>query len=449
MGSSKNYISIMKKLVTFFAVTAFLLFGIMAPAHAHDPLMAVTDCSTSSNPLCIESIFANLPDGVRIKGQLNGRNIHEIRTYAPDSVLDANWQEYEFPGVTFDAGTVKTIFPRIFYYPLGNQDCFYTPCVQGAEYLETVITPGDRVNGATAQHVFPPTSEACVGKTYYPGSPTPTNFGIKVTFEVKLRVPHDVMNELGYGALGRGISTSSSQTDDSNPNYTLLTISVTPSSTSSFGCAGAQLANQGDFETDQVTYWIWGLNDIRMQSFGKCESVRSVSVVSNAFWDSFPQWNRATQSVEVNLSGPHLRSDGSINAVNFQARITNALAECLWNVDLTHQPKVQFSLLYDSNGEAQTQTLSGVLEGDTYVLNVNGIHLSSPTLSFKFTNAVTSAASPSPSTSASSSQKSNSNVQQKSPAMATTQKSIYCIKGTIKKKIAGSKCPAGYKASKN
>ena len=439
----------MKKLVTFFAVTAFLLLGITAPAHAHDPLSPVLDCATSDQTFCIESIYVNNGDGSRVKGVLTGKTLPETRTYAPDSVLTADWQLYKFPGVSFDGGDVSTMYPRIFYFPLGNQNCFNDPCVQGAHYLETVLTPGPRDPGTTASKFFPSTSEACVGKPYFPGSPVPGSFGPKISFDLKIRIPHSVMDTLGSGGLGRGLTSITTNVDNQNANYSLIEMALQPSSTSSYGCNGPVLANRGDFEFDQVTYWIWGLDDIRFSSFGRCQSVRSVSVVSNAFWDYFPRWNKSTQSLEVDLSGPHLRSDGSINLVNFQARITNALAECLWNVDLTHQPKVQFSLLYDSNGQAQTQTLSGVLEGDTYVLNVNGIHLSSPTLSFKFTNDVTSATSPSPSPSPSSSQTSNTNVQQKSPSPATTQKNIYCIKGTIKKKIAGSKCPTGYKASKN
>ncbi len=366
-------------------------------ARAVEPLQAVLDCSTDNSTFCIEAIYASKSDGAKVKGQLNGKISTETRAYAPQSILTAKWQEYVFDGITFDNGYVKTAMPRIFYFPMGNQDCFYTPCVQGNEYLETVLTPGSRTPGGPQPKVFPPTSESCVGKTYYPGSPVPTEFGPGVKFDVRVRVPNNVMQTLGSGGLGRGLSSAGVTFESPNSDYTVLNMELEPSEYSGYGCNGAVLATRGDFENDQITYWIWGLSDSRMQNFGTCRSIKSgVSVVSNAFWDNFPEWDSKNGSLNVALSGPHLKSDGSINYVNFQAKISTALAQCLWGVDLTKQSKAQISLLYDSDGQSQTQTYTGQLVNDQYVVNVEGIHLSSPTVSLKFVQSEVATPAPTP-----------------------------------------------------
>jgi hypothetical protein len=426
---------------TLSLLLSVVLLTFLAPftpfAHAVDPLQAVLDCSTSNPTFCIDSIYVIKSDGTRVKGFLNGKTDPEIRSYAPASVLKANWQEYEFPGVTFDGGNVKSLYPRIFYYPLGNQDCFYTPCVNGAEYLETVLTPGYRTALGPNTKFMPQVSESCVGKTYYPGSPWPAEFGPGVSFELNLRIPSEVLRTLGSGGLGRALSSASTALDFSNSQYATLNMKLTPSETSSYGCAGATLAPHADFEFDQPTYWIWGLSDIRMSSFGRCESIKSgVSVVSNAFWDNFPVWDSANSSINVSLSGPHYKSDGSINNVNFQAKISTALAQCLWGIDLTHQAKAQISLLYDQAGQTQTQSYTGQLVNDQYVVNVTGIHLSSPTLSLKFVDSVTPDQTPSATPAPSA-----------SPKPSPVKTTINCVKGKLIRKVTAfsPSCPAGYK----
>jgi len=433
----------MRKMLSLLLSLALLTF--LAPftpfARAVDPLQAVLDCSTSNPTFCIDSIYVIKSDGTRVKGFLNGKTDPETRSYAPASVLKANWQEYEFPGVTFDGGNVKSMYPRIFYYPIGNQDCFYSPCGLGAEYLETVLTPGFRSSIGPNTKFMPQVSESCIGKTYYPGSPWPALFGPGISFELNLRIPNDVMKTLGSGGLGRAMSSVSTTFDTANSNFTVATMKIVPAETSSYGCNGAVLAQQGDFESDQPVYWIWGVSDVRMVSFGRCESIKSgVSVVSNAFWDNFPVWDSVNSSINVALSGPHYKSDGSINNVNFQAKISTALAQCLWGIDLTHQAKAQISLLYDQAGQTQTQSYTGQLINDQYVVNVTGIHLSSPTLSLKFVDSVTPNPTPSATPTASI-------TPSASPEPSLVKTTINCVKGKLIRRVTAIKpsCPVGYK----
>ncbi len=437
----------MRKFILLLFIGTFSLLN-LTPSYSAESLKPVLDCATSDSSFCIQSISLVFPDGTRVLGKLNGKVSPETRTYAPESNLIANWQHYSFQGITFDGGDVTDMYPRIFYFPTGNRNCFANPCVTGADYLETTLTPGNRSDNAlNPQKLMPPTSEACVGKAYYPGTPVPTMFNTDASFEITLKLPRKVMQTLGSGGLGRGISNVEMNFEEVDSDSSLVKLLLHPSTYSGYGCNGPVFAPQGDFEGDQITYWIWGLDDIRMQSFGHCESIKSVSVVSNAFWDSFPSWNPITRSIDVNLSGPHLKSDGSLNNVNFQAKITPALAKCLWGIDLTSQNKAQISLTYSESGQENTQLYAGEMRGDQYVLNVSGIHLSAPTLSFKFSEPTilsnsTSVASPSTSPIQSESTMVKSPTQKTPPKL----KSLICSKGKLVKVVKAVRphCPAGY-----
>jgi hypothetical protein len=257
-----------------------------------------------------------------------------------------------------------------------------------------------------------------------------------VTFDVKMRIPKRIAHVLGYSGLGRGISNIVSSFDDSNTDYSIVNLTLVSSPFSGYGCAGAAQADKADLEYSQMSYWITGLSDVNMKSFGKCSSVKSISVVSNAFWDSYPVWDPVSQSIFEHLSGPHFKSDGTINLVNYQAKITTQMAQCLWGVDLSKQSKAQFSITYNEGGRQEVQVLTANLDGDTYSLNVSGIHLSSPTIGIKL-NSPSIPTTPAPSASATI-----------APVVQPSKKiTITCIKGKVTKKVtaASPKCPAGYK----
>lgn len=431
----------MRKLLVFVLILGTSLVPLQN-SQAVEPLTQVSDCSTAAaNTVCLEAIFATTEDGLRVQGVLTDSLYPEKRTYAPDSVLDAKWQKYDFPGIKFEGG-VSSILPRLFLFPLGNQDCFYTPCVQGNQYLEITLTP----LGKPAGKFLPAVSESCIGKQYTPGAPWFETYGIPVMFEVKIRIPHQIMETLGSGGLGRGISDANISFDNSSPNFTILNLKLKSSPYSAYGCSGALPADNADLETSQVIYWLWGVDDIRMKSFGKCQALKYVSVVSNAFWTSFPTWDAASGNVLVTLGGPHFKSDGSLNLVTFQAKITTEMAKCLWGIDLSNQTKAEFSLTYNEGGKAEVQTLVAHLDGNVYVLTVAGIHLSSPTLGVRLNQQSTAAPKVDTSTSSTTGTPNNSK------DLGVTQKtvksvSIVCQKGKISRKITGKapKCPSGYK----
>jgi len=418
----------------FVVILCFALFAniIQNPAFGIEPLTPLNDCSTSqSRDFCLESIFAITGDGNGVKGVLNGITHKEVQTYAPESVLSATWQEYSFPGITF-LGGISSMLPRIFYFPQGNQNCYYSPCIKEFHFLLTTLSP----LGVPPTKVLPEVSQSCVGREYRPGSPWFPDFGIPVTFDVKMRIPKRIANVLGYSGLGRGVSNIVSSFDDSNTEYSIVNLTLVSSPFSGYGCSGPVQADKADLEYSQMNYWITGLSDVNMKSFGKCSSIKSISVASNAFWDSYPVWDPVSQSIIEHLSGPHFKSDGTINLVNYQAKITTQMAQCLWGVDLSKQSKAQFSITYNEDGRQEVQVLTANLVGDTYSLNVSGIHLSSPTIGIKL-NSPSTSATPTPSASATI-----------APVVQPSKKvTITCIKGKVVKKVTAvnPKCPAGFK----
>jgi hypothetical protein len=170
-----------------------------------------------------------------------------------------------------------------------------------------------------------------------------------------------------------------------------------------------------------------------MVSFGECKNLEAVSVTGNVFYLGTPSWNSASKSIEVTTSAPHFKSDGSLNAGYFQAKITTAMAKCLWGVDLSKNVEANISLSYESGDKAQVESWSGKLVGDEYVLTASGFHFSSPKVSFQLEEKVVPKEVASASTPA--------------PKVTSKKVSIICVKGNISKKVTAvsPKCPTGYK----
>ena len=126
------------------AIAVALIFAQFVPvpaANAVEPLTPILSCSTDPGVACIEKINVITPQGEKIATEISSTRFSETRTYAPSSVLNANWQFYEVPGIKLAAGIGGKFLIRPFYFPTGNLDCFYNPCVSGGEYVEFAIAP--------------------------------------------------------------------------------------------------------------------------------------------------------------------------------------------------------------------------------------------------------------------------------------------------------------------
>lgn len=413
-------------------------------AHAVEPLQGVLDCSTNPNGACIEAIYINTKDGKHVQAHLTGQLSHEVRKYSDSSILDTNWQTYNADGISFQGTKFGSFMPRIFYFPFGNQDCFYGPCFTG-EYLEVTAMPVMGPNSPSPEKIHLPfrsTDLSCGVRDNPQQCWKSMDFGSEFEFEFHLRLPEDFT---GISINGRGLknlSNAQSSTPEviMGKKYVSSVVKFTPIPFEGYGFAGAAADPYGDGATDNFSFWVDGSRSPNLENYGKCISVPAISTVGNVMWMGSPTWNSQTQSVDVFLRAPHFRYDGSLNEGYIEAKISKALANCLWQVDITKAVQAKISLTYDSNGQVQTQSSSGQLVGDEYVLTVSGIHFSNPTLSFALTQTVEAKAAPEsvvPQIQAST----------KPVVPVNKTKSILCISGKKKLSITGAKptCPKGYK----
>lgn len=401
---------------------------------AIEPLQLITDCKTSTSPICISSIYITDTKGFRVKGELTGRTLDWNQSYSEQSVLKGKVEEYAFNGFTFGGQAKNLMTPLITYFPIGNSDCFYTPCVDGKEYIQvnsfpSLLTPQ---SDSTIQYADGKSDLRCGSKETPSLCKVPALFGQNYTFEYTLRLP----SNFTYTAMtGRGIdkfkfAKGNLVQELRGEKYQESTFWINAAKYSSFGIAGADLdQDYPAFEIDSPDFVLWGKNSNIVNTFGSCKDIYGVSVVANTFWIDMPQWDPMEGSLAVKIHGAHFKSDGSLNLVNFQARITKQLAKCLWGVDLTTAAQAKFSLTYE-DGSAVVATMSSQMENEQFVLSATGMHLSAPTFSMKVTKAI-------PADSV------------KQPTKKTS-KTITCIKGKTKKVISGTspKCPTGYKLSK-
>jgi hypothetical protein len=444
--------------ITFLLVVTSLV--LIAPQMSFIPSQAtetgslkpVLDCATTPDEACIEEINLILSDGTKRRAKLTGRTTSETRTYAPNSVLRAQWEEYAFEGVRFGGKAGGAFIPRIFFFPQGNLDCFYDPCVDGGEYLEFAVA-ATWLNGPPSNTPLPlpyrKSNLACGVKTNPGYCYEPTNFNIDGTFELQVRIPSSFKT---IASTGRGVQDFTlvrrgTYINSKGMTFDRITVQAKPLAYSGYGFSGADIDEYADFESDQVVVWLWGETDRRVKRIGRCSAIPKLSVVSNIFHASFPMWDTSEQSIYVNVAGPHFRSDGKVNYGTIQMKVSEALADCLWSVDISKKVEAKVSITYEESGQQQTQSVSSRLKGDEFILTISGMHFSSPTVKVKLAqstervgtvlvdSATTSIGDPS----------GNS----KLPTNGTAKKSsvVKCKKGNIVKKVSSekSRCPKGFR----
>jgi hypothetical protein len=76
-------------------------------------------------------------------------------------------------------------------------------------------------------------------------------------------------------------------------------------------------------------------------------------VISNGLNPDVPVWDASTQTISVQVSGPHYKINGELNAGFFQARISKEIAKCLWNLDVSSATKAQITLTDQGTGGTQ------------------------------------------------------------------------------------------------
>ena len=209
------------------------------------------------------------------------------------------------------------------------------------------------------------------------------------------------------------------------------------------GGTPTEMAVKADVITYNANIWIYGQNNSVVDALGSCGSIGGVQVVSNAMHSLDPTWNPETESIDVRLSTPHLRPDGSINVGYLEIRVPREAAMCMWKVDLDGNLKAAVNITYDDGSAPSVATVVGQRIGDDYLIISSGFHYSSPKLAIKLTNSVST--DPPPSAPAAS-----VSAPVTAPAAAMPVKIIattktVCVKGkTVKTVAANAKCPVGY-----
>lgn len=420
------------KAVLVLVIASLLSTGVTEVSHATvEPMQLITDCKTSQLEVCILAIYVTDQSGKKVQAQLTRRSLPWKQTYSPISILEGEVEEYSVDGITF-SGMAKNLFtPVITYFPIGNTDCYYTPCVEGKEYIQVNTFPSLLTPSGTERLTYPNGNNdlRCGSKDVPDYCYSPRVFGQELELEYHLQLPEDFT----YTAItGRGISkftfSESSNLKLINGQKFKESIFIEKASTySSFGVNGADIdQNYPAFEIDTPDFVLWGKNSNVVATFGQCKNLYGVSAVSNTFWIDMPTWDREEKSLRVQIHGAHFKSDGTLTSAFFQVRITKSLAKCLWGVDLQNASQAKISLTYE-DGTSVLAVMSSAIEGDQYVLSASGMHLSAPTFTMKV---MKSAA-----------------VSMPSPAPARVKKTIICISGKVKKKVTAfnPQCPKGFK----
>ena len=170
---------------------------------------------------------------------------------------------------------------------------------------------------------------------------------------------------------------------------------------------------------------------------GQCNSNSSsltgiVTTNSNMFVAMPPDFNRADQTLDYQVSSPHYLPDGSVFKGNYNLVMRSDYARCLYG--FTNAPVSATISILSADGTSQlATTVLGERDGWLY-LTASNFTFSSPTLKVKLT------------------QESSKPDAQATPvssplAAAPLKKSITCIKGKASKKVTAvnPKCPSGYK----
>jgi len=195
------------------------------------------------------------------------------------------------------------------------------------------------------------------------------------------------------------------------------------------GGTPTEMAVKATMITYNANIWIYGQNNSVVDGLGSCGSIGGVQVVSNAMHSLDPTWNAATESIEVRLSTPHLRPDGSVNVGYLEIRMPREAAMCMWKVDLDGNLKASVNITYDDGSSPSVATVVGQRIGNDYLIVSSGFHYSSPKLAIKLSNSASTDQTPT--------------APKASPMVAKTK--TVCVRGKTIKNIAPSaKCPVGY-----
>jgi len=364
------------------SITLALVAVNVQVAHADDENVVtrmIQDCAITPDTTCIKTISAITDSGSEIKATLTGRTSSDYST-GPNFQDD----EYSLPGLNFESPAQSNFIVRIFEHATWLQldlEPSWIDYNQGSSRQLAIITP------------HRPTSNYCGPSD----NPFPCQrallFNQHLLFKVTLQIPkasepayiagYTTALKYSYGTNARVIQGTDyedlSLTMDTSKREFMLYSNLLPDPLST--------SQYADYEIDRPVVNVFSASDPNAQTLGKCSGIPTVSVISNGINPDVPVWDPNSQTIGVNLSGPHFKVNGDLNTGFFEATISKAMGECLWGINLGNETQAIVNLTDDSGGEAtKVETIVSHMEGNNFVLTDANFHYSSPHFAIKLQN---------------------------------------------------------------
>lgn len=397
------------------------------------------DCSITPDVPCIVSISAITPSGQVVKGVLTGRTSSE----PVDGDILRTYDEYALPGLNFEAPAGDKVMPRVYY-----NNSWFQAVIEPSWLDET----GQTQQALIIHMPHRPTDLYC-GNADAP-APCFRNlmFNQNLTFDYQIRMPKSFTtafvnartDQLTYSA---GLTPV---TIDGNDFATIdMKFHILKKEQALFAPLlpnPLETSQYADFEIDQTIVNAYTPENPNSQGLGACAGTPSVTVLSDGLNPATPVWDPQSQTINVDVSAPHLTVNGDLHKGFFEAIISKEMGKCLWGIDLGAKTQAIVHLTEDSgSGATDVETVTSLMKGDDFILADANFHYSSPRISIQLANS-TSTSNPAPiSTTALGAVPTMKNRTQTPTSHSIKQ--LVCQKGAIKKKVTTKQCPVGYKLS--
>ena len=457
------------------AVLISVILGLVLTISAASPVAAsgstpvdlFIPCVDSTSTECIEGMKATLPSGEVSQAVLTGRQ----SVAKGDSYKRRALFEWSFPGLIFQNGTSRAFLYASYTSPEDFLCDVRNWCYQKKERITVMFTPSDIdgsrldviVTDTDAKNLICPTNGVATPSSICKIDSPNWLIASKAVFEVTLRTSRFFISNY---AEGRVEDLNVNQDTSLNPGlYRKVSLSFSPvehqivdlNSGKSFEYFYLWSRLVGNFYhpiqavnkdyapsilenslylSDTPFIVIHGLVGTD-QSVWLCGAGK-ISLSTNAYYWTMPDWDKSTASLRVRLVSPHLDSQGKLSTGSFQFKISEELAWCLFRVSVNKQLFASVSVTYSDKEEPEVTTLETIVKNGFFTINFNNFHYSSPTIQMKIVEAgVEVAAEP----------KLNLVEGAKNKVAARKKLTVTCTKGKLTKKITGlsPKCPTGYK----
>ena len=391
MKSSKLFI---------FAVAVALTVSNVQQANAEEviPNFTLGDCINMPDKPCIESFKATDENGTVHKFTLTGRAFIGNDTSGPNgSYPNAREDEYEAKTLKLPNGESTKIIVRAFVFAYGNNPCEWSGnYCETTEFMQIVIERtwlDPRSDGDFLSLTHRKNSLICGTIQTPERCQSNLRFGQNLVFDLDLRLPQN----FDFSFVNGRSSTFNIKNNPPNAETNQLKlrrVTIQMGTVVSSGMIFNQLSTNpygesdyADFEEDRPLLNLFTYRSTVATSLGDCAKVPSMSVITNGNNASVPIWNPVTQSIDVNIQGPHFKVDGSLNTGFFQARISKEIGKCLWGIDLSSKTVATISISEQGSGISHIETAASKYASDNYYFTLSNFHFSNPTISLTFNNA--------------------------------------------------------------